>query len=182
MPPSLPIKIGDSLMKPDISVKNLGVFFHTSLSMHTHITHLCKLAYFHLFNISSIRQYITKDVTKMIVHSLVLSRLDYASSLLFYVPEKPLPKLQRIQNVADRIITHIRSNEQITPALESLHWLLIKARIEYKILVIVFKILHGKAPEYLSEMLTSYVSNRPLRSSKDNKLKVSKSKTVTYGD
>ena len=64
MPPSLPIKIGDSLMKPDISVKNLGVFFDTSLSMHTHITYLCKLAYFHLFNISSIRRYITKDVTK----------------------------------------------------------------------------------------------------------------------
>ena len=105
MPPSLPIKIGNSLMKPDISVKNLWVFFDTSLSMHTHITHLCKLAYFHLFNISSIRQYITKDVTKKLVHSLVFSHLDYANSLLFHVPEKLLSKLQRVQNVAARIIT-----------------------------------------------------------------------------
>ena len=105
MPPSLPIKIGDSLMKPDISVKNL--FLDTSLSMHTHVTHLCKLTYFHLFNISSIHRYITKDVTNMLVHSLVFSRLDYANSLLFHIPEKLFSKLQRVQNVSARIITHI---------------------------------------------------------------------------
>ena len=99
----------------------------------------------------------------------MFSYLDYANSLLFHVPEKLLSKLQRVQNVAASIITHTQSNEHITPVLKSLHWLPIKARNDNKSLVIVFKILHGKAPEYLCEMLTLYAPNRPLRSSKDTR-------------
>ena len=39
-----------------------------------------------------------------------------------------------------------------------LYWLLIRARIEYKILLLVFKYLHNMATKYLENLLT--INNR----------------------
>ena len=59
----------------------------------------------------------------------------------------------------------------ITPLLVDLHWLLVKFRIEFKILLIVFKIFKGFAPSYLSFLITPIkpVSKYNLRSSSDKK-------------
>ena len=46
----------------------------------------------------------------------------------------------------------------------TVHWLPIKQRVEYKILLYTYKSLHGEAPEYLSELLNPYSPRRPLRS------------------
>ncbi len=44
--------------------------------------------------------------------------------------------------------------DHITPALRSLHWLQVRCRVNFKILLLVFKSLHGLAPAYLSDSLT----------------------------
>ena len=52
----------------------------------------------------------------------------------------------------------------ITPALYDLKWLPIHARIDFKILLLAFKVIHGQAPAYLStsasEKRKSYYSLR----------------------
>ena len=59
----------------------------------------------------------------------------------------------------------------ITPLLVDLHWLPVKFRIEFKILLIVFKIFRGLAHSYLSFLITSKpVSKCNLRSSSDGTL------------
>ena len=44
----------------------------------------------------------------------------------------------------------------ITPVLKELHWLPVRRRIEFKILLLVYKCLHGTALSYLGEMLKKY--------------------------
>ncbi len=46
-----------------------------------------------------------------------------------------------------------RKYDHITPAMLRLHWLPVHQRIEYKILLLVYKALHGQAPVYLNELL-----------------------------
>ena len=59
----------------------------------------------------------------------------------------------------------------ITPLLVFLHWLPVKFRIEFKILLIVFKIFKGLAPSYLRFLITPKpVSKYNLRSSSDSTL------------
>ena len=41
----------------------------------------------------------------------------------------------------------------ITPVLIKLHWLPVKFRIKFKLLLLTFKILHGLGPEYLTELI-----------------------------
>ncbi len=46
----------------------------------------------------------------------------------------------------------------ITPILRILHWLPIKFRIDFKILLFIYKSLHDLAPIFLSELLHQWVS------------------------
>ncbi len=76
-----------------------------------------------------------------------------------------LNKLQVVQNSAARILTRTRMRDHITPVLESLHWLPVSFRVDFKILMLTYKALHGLAPQYLSELLIPYTPTRDLRSS-----------------
>ena len=69
-----------------------------------------------------------------------------------------------------RLICNESKYCHITPPLVDLHWLPVKFRIEFKILI-VFKIFRRLAPSYLSFLITSKpVSKYNLRSSSDGTL------------
>ena len=117
---------------------NLGVIMDKTLSFSEHINDMCKKASYAKRLIGRIRKYLPSDGLKMLVNSLVISRLDYYNNLLYDVPKCQRDKLRRIQNTAARMITGARSSDHITPTLKSLHWLPVKVRINVKILLITY--------------------------------------------
>ena len=84
------------------------------------------------------------------------------------------------KNLIDVSITGKASVNNITPVLMSLHWLPIDLRIEFKILIITYKTLHGLAPAYIEDLLVSYIPGRNLRSAKKNLLAVPGFKLNSY--
>ncbi len=42
-----------------------------------------------------------------------------------------------------------KESDHITPVLQQIHWLPVTYRIQFKILVLVFKARHGLAPSYV---------------------------------
>ena len=104
------------------------------------------------------------------------------NALLYSLPSNHLDKLTRVQNAAARLVTRTKKFDHITPVLVQLHWLPIAQRIEFKILLLVYKCLHNLAPSYLSALIVPVSSQRALRSSSKNLLTVQKSRTIRYGD
>ena len=140
--------------------------------MKSEVSKLCQVAYFHLYRSRSIRDYLTQHATELLVHSLVISRLDYGNGLLYGVPDQLLDKLQRVQNVAARIAVRASRYDHITSILETLHWLPVRYRIEYNVVLMTFKALYLLAPIYIADLLQFYQPCRALRSSSDSLLTV----------
>ena len=69
-------------------------------------------------------------------------------------------------------------------SLQTLHWLPIRSQINFKIVVLVYKCLHGEAPEYLQNLLTTHVPGREgLRSETIiDRLIVQKTEKKTFAD
>ena len=58
-----------------------------------------------------------------------------------------------VQNWAAKLVLSKRKANSSKQALISLHWLLVKFRIQFKILLLIKKCLSGEAPNYLKDLL-----------------------------
>ena len=76
-----------------------------------------------------------------------------------------IDRLQLIQNSAARLLTKTKKREHITPVLYSLHWLPVSKRIDFKVLLILYKSLNNQGPAYINDFLHPYTPSRALRSS-----------------
>ena len=65
--------------------------------------------------------------------------------------------------------------------LASLHWLPVKARVDFKVLLLTYKALHGLAPTYLSDLVLSYIPTRTLWSRDAELLNVPRISKKTAG-
>ena len=113
------------------TVRNIGVMFDNTMSMKNQVTSLCKAAHFHLRNIGRIRKSITYEACEKLIHALITSRLDYCNATLYRVTDGQHQRLQKMFNIAARILTLTPPSEDIeTVLLETLHWLPAEQRIQ----------------------------------------------------
>ena len=80
-------------------------------------------------------------------------------------PQFLIDRLHKVQNAAARLICRAKKLDHLQPILQSLHWLPIRARIQYKISTLCFNVITGTGPQYLSELLHLYTLSRDFRSS-----------------
>ena len=140
------VQICNSSIEPVESARNLGVIVQNDFKMDLFVNNICRSASFALHTIGQIRKFLNKKCTEMLVRAFITCRLDQCNSLLYALPESQIAKFQRIQNSAARLVSLSRKFNHITPILRELHWLPVKYRIIYKILLLTYKCLHGMGP------------------------------------
>ncbi|XP_072037136.1 uncharacterized protein [Amphiura filiformis] len=156
------------------------------MTMAKHVNSICKSASlsFALYKIGRLRSFLDQPSTEKLVHAFITSRLDNCNSLLYGLPISEVDKLQRIQNAAARLVTRVKGRCHMKPVLRQLHWLPVKKRIIFKILLITFKAIHGLAPDYIKEIIVIRKPTRLLRSSSELLLQPPPTialKTASYG-
>ena len=181
-PPLESLQIGNVNVVPTSSARNLGVIFDQCFNLEEHIKSICKSSYYHIRNLAKIRKYIDEESAKIVVHAFITSKLDSCNSLLYGLPQHLLRRLQSVQNAAARIVTRTRKFDHITPVFKKVHWLPVRYRIIYKILLLVYKALHGAAPSYIKDLISYHTSQRLLRSSSQHLLARPKANLKTYGE
>ena len=142
------------------SIKYLGVCIDNNLHLHNHIASKCRTAMCNLFKIVNIRNFLPTEACHTAVLATVISHLDYANAIMVGLPEKHIARLQLVQNMAAKVVLKRGRYTSSKDSLQALHWLPIRSHINFKIAVLVYKCLHGKAPEYLWNLLITYVPGR----------------------
>uniref|UniRef100_A0A3Q3N5J5 Reverse transcriptase domain-containing protein n=1 Tax=Mastacembelus armatus TaxID=205130 RepID=A0A3Q3N5J5_9TELE len=140
-------------LKATNQARNLGVIIDSDLYFNNHIKSITKSSYYHLKNIARIKGFLSKQDAEKLVHAFIFSRLDYCNGLFTGLSKKSIRQLQLIQNAAARVLTNTKKLDHITPVLRSLHWLPISQRIDFKILLLVYKALNGCGPKYIQDTL-----------------------------
>jgi len=92
---------------------------------------------------------------------LHLSHPDYCDSLLAGVPQSTLGVLQRVQNAAARLIFELGPRHHVTDSLIQLHWPLIRWRVQYKLVMLMYGIVVGTCPEYLRTIVEPATPSHP---------------------
>ncbi len=176
------VHLGPLANNINTQVRNLGVTFDSELKFDRQVSAVVKGSFYQLRIIAKLKRILSFEDMETVIHAFISSRLDYCNSLYLGLSKNLLSRLQLVQNAAARLLTGTRKWSSISPVLAALHWLPVDFRIQYKVLIMVFKGLHGLAPEYISCLLQQHCVTRPLRSSQSLFLHVPRSRLKTKGD
>jgi hypothetical protein len=152
------ILVDDSEVDRVSCIKYLGASLDENISLKAHIKIKCRTAMFHISRIKNIRSYLTQDACETLILGTVISHLDYANTLFVGLPQCDIAKLQRVQNIAAKLV--LNNNSDSRSALKQLHWLPIHLRVQHKVLTIVYRCLNGQGPSYLTKKLQLHTSGR----------------------
>jgi hypothetical protein len=107
-----------------------------------------------LRQLRQVRRYLPPSTFQMLVAALVLTRLDYANSILAGLPVHLVRRLHAVgpQRRCAAHLYGLRRCDHVTDALLMLHWTKVRERIQFKLPVLVHRVLHGTAPSYLGPL------------------------------
>ena len=70
------VTVGDNEIFPSTCARNIGAYMDSAMSMKTHVKNTIRACYAQLYAIAKIRNYLTLDAAKKLVHAFVSSCLD----------------------------------------------------------------------------------------------------------
>jgi len=183
--PQAPVRVGEDLITPAASVRDLGIYLDSDTSMRSHVSKTVSNCFAALRRIRSIRCCVPRQAMLSLVVWLVLSRLDYGSATLVGLSAYQIDRLQFVLNAAARLVYSSRRYDHVTLLLRELHWLRMSRRIDYKLAVLVYRCLNGLAPSYLANDLQCVAdldARMCLRSASTSTLVVPVTRMSTVGD
>ena len=131
------------------SAKNLGLILDPYLTYDHHIFKNVSSCFSKLHQINRVKESFDKETFKLLITSLVFSKMLYCSTVWSNTSIQNTNKLQSILNFVCKIVTNSRKFAHVTPLLHQLSWLPVKQLLYYRDAVLTYKCFNGLAPKYL---------------------------------
>ena len=151
------LDIMGEMIKVDSSAKYLGFWLDEHLDFSKQINNVCSQGYWALRNLWKISsKVIDIEIRTQLVHSCILSKLNFCNGLYISLQKKEIFKLDKLLKAGVRFIYRITGTDRrqrMTPYLQQLHFLPISYRLDFKICLMVYKCFQDQAPLYLKELL-----------------------------
>ena len=175
------IDVAGVLIRSDI-IRYLGVWMDQSLNLKQHVTKKCQAGVLNFLRLRSIHHLLDTTNTANLCLSLCMSHVDYCNSALYGLPDTTIKKLQHLQNMCAHLVLRKSNRDSISECLKIQHWLLVRKRIEHKILTLTHKCRTGAGPGYLRNLLQEKKCTRTLRSNGTDLLVIPRTKHKTFAD
>ena len=152
-----PIKINNIVLERVTQAKVLGVTYDEVLSWKKQVNLGVSKSVGNFLQFARYKHFLTKQSKIALCQSLVLSQFNYCDVIYASMDAYLEKKIQNIQNMCLRFIFNIRKrnrNTDYNTLLKQLGWLNMKEKTIKNGLVMMYKILNGLAPNYLSDFIT----------------------------
>ena len=143
------VNVADAVLPVSKKLKSLGVGLDRNLNFSDHEMTVARACNYHIWALRHIRHLLTEDIAHTLARSIVTSKLDYCNAVLHGVPLKSVAVLQRVQNNLARV--QKPKTAHATPLLKSLHWLPVDNRIQYKMILMTYKVKVSNTPCLVNE-------------------------------
>jgi hypothetical protein len=159
------IKVGAPEIHRKEIVRDLGYWIDSTLTFKSYFNKVCCKSFSALRLVNRLQRIISSVNYSMLVHSLVLSDVDYCLPVFYGVSMSSLCKLQSVLNAALRSVAGLKKCHHITEIRKQLGWLTLNERIHLRLAIIVFPIIKMGRPVDLEDMLHEYIPQREFCSS-----------------
>ena len=139
---------GETIERVD-NFKYLGIVFDSHMTWSHHIDLIASNVSKRCGVIRRVKYYLPNYILKKLADSLVMPHFDYCSHVWSNCSLTLTSKLQILLNNLARIILSADIRTNIDSMMSSLKWLKLDDRWNNHILVMLYKCLTGKAPDYL---------------------------------
>jgi hypothetical protein len=146
-------------------IRDLGVLVDSHLTMDAHVSRISSSAFSYLHVISRLSKSLSTAHRLLLIHSLVVSRLNFCAPLLIGITSTETNRLQRILNSAMRIAVGKRKFDSIHNTLQEYEWLSVPKLLIFRTASLIYSVMKNGKPTYLSCLLVPSTQTRSLRSS-----------------
>ena len=137
--------MGENLT-PVTEVKDLGMRLDSHLTYDKHIQALSSSCISKLRQIGRVKHNFDQSTLATIIDTLVMSKINYCSTVWSNTSDGNIKKIQLIQNYRGAY-----KYDHISLTLNALGWLSIKEHLLYRDALLTFKCMNDKAPQYLCD-------------------------------
>ena len=148
------MEVGKTSVNISLELTYLGVLLDQHLTLKSHILTKTKRASYHLYRIRQIVKFLDLPAKQTLISSLAMPHLYYANAIFVNLPNSSIYPMQQIQNQAAKLIMNKHWLDSPTTIMRYLHWLPIRFRCEYKMLLYVYRCMKDQVPENLQQKLT----------------------------
>ena len=107
---SIRVKVGDDVITPSVSVRDLGSYLDSTMSMEEQVSRTVRAGFLQLRRIGHIRRSLDDTVCAKVINATVTARLDFQNALLAGSHLCVLKPLQKMQNQAARMLKKTSRN------------------------------------------------------------------------
>ena len=149
----LNVLIGNQKLPQSTSMTYLGVEIDNTLAWDAQTNDVCKKLVFIISRLSRLKMVLPQYLLMSIYTSIIQPIIDYAISIWGYTSSHNLNKIQRLQNRSARIITRNYDyiNTRGIDIVKNLKWMSVSQRRDYFMSILMFKSIHGLAPDYMCD-------------------------------
>ena len=143
-------------MERVMSARILGVTFDEVLSWRKQVNSCVGKAMSNFFQISRYKKNLNREAKINLCEAIVLSQFNYCDSVYSNLDNYLKEKIQKVQNLCLRFIFDLRRRDHYNYSLlrKELKWLDMDNRRLKHGLTLIYKIIHGIAPNYLCDAFT----------------------------
>jgi len=149
---TLDITVNECKTKQVNVLNYLGLEIDEALTWNVYVTKLCRKLSFKISKLARLGKVLHKSILLKIYNSTIQTCIDYAISVWGSTSQYNLDKVQRLQNHCARIIEKNFDyvNVRGLDLVKHLGWMTVRERFYYFQVLLIFKCIHGLAPNYLT--------------------------------